>query len=519
MRKKLFAILMSAMMMVTFMPAMAFAGETTHTVDNAVKSVTWASDNMSATLEYYAKADTEEVATKTIAPKFVSGSNNGYGYLTLTTYDDGTRVKFNGDETVYAKNSMTITSVSNVIDMSQATVAIDNVTDGKADAGLYSIYRKLGTTAATKFNVTAVQIAGKTLPSTDYYTVTEPEYEAYDYDAAKKADLKGKYVVELTSAGLTWLKGALDNTALFVYNAKSETEVTFDTSDLNSLYTDFGILDATTASGFDTDDTVEYAAKDYTVGVRNAAKNVEVTYAMIAKKRGTTDAAFDAKTAFKAEECTLTTAPTIRDAGNYKVGCHVVYTRKDGTKTEMITTKAFEITAAAVAVTQKTAVLKKAYDGKGYQLKFDDFVVNYGKVFEGDVLFTEVELTRPEVGKYFVYGAELTDAMANSNYNVLYWNVEDGRFVVEITKADNKVTVKSTSVKKNAKVKATAKFGKVTFKKVSGNKKIKVSKAGKVTVKKGLKKGTYKVKVKAAVAATDNYAGASATKTIKVVVK
>ena len=38
--------------------------------------------------------------------------------------------------------------------------------------------------------------------------------------------------------------------------------------------------------------------------------------------------------------------------------------------------------------------------------------------------------------------------------------------------------------------------GKVSFK--SNNKKIKVSKSGKVTVKKGIKKGTYKITVKAA---------------------
>ena len=49
--------------------------------------------------------------------------------------------------------------------------------------------------------------------------------------------------------------------------------------------------------------------------------------------------------------------------------------------------------------------------------------------------------------------------------------------------------------------------------------KITVSKTGKVTVKKGLKKGTYKVKIKVSAAAVTNYNAASATKTIKVVVK
>lgn len=54
--------------------------------------------------------------------------------------------------------------------------------------------------------------------------------------------------------------------------------------------------------------------------------------------------------------------------------------------------------------------------------------------------------------------------------------------------------VKKKSVKIKLKVKATGK-GKIKYKRVS--KKLKVSKKGKVTIRKGTKKGTYKVKVKA----------------------
>ena len=61
--------------------------------------------------------------------------------------------------------------------------------------------------------------------------------------------------------------------------------------------------------------------------------------------------------------------------------------------------------------------------------------------------------------------------------------------------------------------------GKVTYKKVSGKKKITITKAGKLTVKKGLKKGTYKVKVRLTAAATKNYKKATKTLTLKVKVK
>ena len=86
------------------------------------------------------------------------------------------------------------------------------------------------------------------------------------------------------------------------------------------------------------------------------------------------------------------------------------------------------------------------------------------------------------------------------------------------------------AVKKTKKLGKTYKFtlkakgkgsGKVTFKKANkaGASKITVSKAGKVTIKKGLKKGTYKVKVKASKAANTNYTAAAKTVIVKIIVK
>ena len=69
------------------------------------------------------------------------------------------------------------------------------------------------------------------------------------------------------------------------------------------------------------------------------------------------------------------------------------------------------------------------------------------------------------------------------------------------------------------KISYTVQQGTATFTKVSGNSKIKVSNAGKVTVKKGIKKGTYKLKVKAVSKGDANVAQATATKVIKIKVK
>ncbi|MBE5890693.1 MAG: hypothetical protein E7282_06945 [Lachnospiraceae bacterium] len=62
--------------------------------------------------------------------------------------------------------------------------------------------------------------------------------------------------------------------------------------------------------------------------------------------------------------------------------------------------------------------------------------------------------------------------------------------------------------------------GTITYKKTSGSSKITINaKTGAVTVKKGTAKGTYTIKVKVSAAASTNYAAASKTVTIKVVVK
>ncbi|MBQ9015136.1 MAG: RICIN domain-containing protein [Firmicutes bacterium] len=105
----------------------------------------------------------------------------------------------------------------------------------------------------------------------------------------------------------------------------------------------------------------------------------------------------------------------------------------------------------------------------------------------------------------------------------------------QINKAANPLSVKGktaavkfSKVKKKAQTLSAAKVitftkkaqGKVTYAKTSGNKKITINKkTGKVTVKKGIKKGTYKVKLQITAAGTDVYSSAIKTVTIKIKVK
>lgn len=89
------------------------------------------------------------------------------------------------------------------------------------------------------------------------------------------------------------------------------------------------------------------------------------------------------------------------------------------------------------------------------------------------------------------------------------------------TKSVKKSTLKKKNVsitRKNAITVSNAQ-GKVTYKKAGGNKKITISSAGKITVKKGLKKGTYKVSIKVTAAGNASYKAKTVTVTVTIKVK
>ena len=104
--------------------------------------------------------------------------------------------------------------------------------------------------------------------------------------------------------------------------------------------------------------------------------------------------------------------------------------------------------------------------------------------------------------------------------------VKDDRKKQPMTVAVKNPSVKASKLKKNKKTFTKAGVftvkkarGSVTFKKVSGSKNLTISKAGKITVKKGTKKGTYKIKVAVTAAGNDNYKAGTKNVTVKVVVK
>lgn len=80
----------------------------------------------------------------------------------------------------------------------------------------------------------------------------------------------------------------------------------------------------------------------------------------------------------------------------------------------------------------------------------------------------------------------------------------------EVKKGDVKVSRKSAIAVSKAK-------GTVTYKKTGGNKKLAISSKGNITVKKGLKAGSYKLKVKVRAGGTSSYKAKS--KEVIIVIK
>ena len=164
-------------------------------------------------------------------------------------------------------------------------------------------------------------------------------------------------------------------------------------------------------------------------------------------------------------------------------------------------------------------VFNKTYDGEGFVLSQDNYTSVQGKykgIVAGETLITATEATAANVGTYVVLPVWDEDVCAN--YDIDQTNV---KAEVNIEKATNKIHVVNGTykIKKGSKkaIKASTDFGTIEYQKISGNSKIKVSKAGEIEVAKSAKAGKiYSVKVKAEVEKTNNYDAAAETITLKV---
>lgn len=143
------------------------------------------------------------------------------------------------------------------------------------------------------------------------------------------------------------------------------------------------------------------------------------------------------------------------------------------------------------------------FDGKKLKAK-TDYTVTYAN---NKAAGTGVAVVKG-VGSYA--GAAVKTFKINKAKNTLTVKTKTAKVKKSKVKAANvKLAVKKAIVMSKAK-------GKVTYKKASGSKKITIAKNGRITVKKGIGKGTYKVKAKVTAAGTANYKKLTRTVTFKV---
>ncbi len=223
------------------------------------------------------------------------------------------------------------------------------------------------------------------------------------------------------------------------------------------------------------------------------------------------------KAVFGIDEVTLEkdTDYTVTYTDNVKVGTAKVTVTGKGAYSGTIE-KTFAIKKASIAKAKLT-VANKTYTGKA--LKPAVTVKLGSKTLKAGTDYTVAYKNNVKAGKATV------TVTGKGSYT------GSAKTTFTINKAKNPVTVKasakSVKVSKVKKAKQTVApltvkkaQGKVTYKKVSGAKALTINaKTGKVTVKKGTAKGTYKIKVKVTAAGNANYKKLTKTVTVKVTVK
>ena len=150
---------------------------------------------------------------------------------------------------------------------------------------------------------------------------------------------------------------------------------------------------------------------------------------------------------------------------------------------------------------------------------------NYGRMSPSGVLgmtvVYESASSDESTGSDSTVGSSSSDSSTSSATTATAKKVSKKAQKMKVTKKNK--TVKAKKLKKKAqKVKAiTVKNykGKLSFKKVSGSKRLSLVKGGRIKVKRGTKKGTYKIKVKVTAKGNSTYKSASKTVTVKIKVK
>ena len=620
MRKKLFAVIMSVMMMVTFMPMMAFAGETHLSTDHelSVEVTGWNADYSKANVEVCCSGEKGAVvATTTVDTERNFKENEGYIVVSVskTNIEKAVNTRMSGlynggTPATYNIDSVEVNKDAGVMDNDAAkTIYYDFtgalLTDGTgtvieemtADQYLNLKYLVSNTTYMIKFTepstidsfdkkakygYVGLKVAKRhdehgnsngpdstTLAATDNAPKKDAGYEMFGYFFMnlKKMVKQGSSVIVTADANpdvrvdtelpeyTPYTDGiTLDLPLQFraysyiepvhVYGLSTDktqkVKISTNSNELN-LYWQILTLKGDTSETIiprrvalcDTEKEAlrlgmynqmnggsNWVGAPYTgedQGFEVKTQNVSVEYGTIDDMGNVT---------YSATAPEVINVKTEQDGYYHDKDYHFIVKISKGSKTVYMPV-AITVTPATVNF---TFLDEELYAGVGEKLNVKDLVkleVNGGKYeYAADkanletyldkfVTLTDVDTSYKHMSKIGLSVTAKTtkdvkeafDEQFLANFN---FNNNSVQTKLYVTDAANQIKfsnrTKSFHVKNSAKLKSTKKFqlkatanyGKVTFKKITGKyNKIKVSKTGKVTVKKGLKKGTYNVKVKA----------------------
>ena len=178
----------------------------------------------------------------------------------------------------------------------------------------------------------------------------------------------------------------------------------------------------------------------------------------------------------------------------------------------------FRIAGASLSSASVSGIKAKTYNGKAQ--KQSPIVRVGGRTLKlnEDYVLTYVGNTKVGVAKIKLQGKGSYIGTITRSFKI---NKAKNPIVVKaVSKSAKRAQTKKRAVTVARPMNVTKAQGKLSYAKASGAKCLSVNKkTGKVTVKKGTKKGIYKIKIKVTAAGTKNYKKGSKTVTCKVTVK
>ena len=465
---RIFVVLMSALMVMVFMPAMAFADD--------VSPWVWSEDKTSATYNGYEAEVTSEVTAPTCEDDGYTVFTAKYGShvdtATVIAEDSALGHDWEMTDTV-ATVGMSETSIYAVfkcqrencgITKNSSTVKVKNGDADEVDATCWEagkrVYEAVVRFEGKNYPVTAKRDANSLKSHFDQGLIDH--FNAVDADCENDGNLEYWFCNE--------------DEKYFVENEDGEkVEISSDGLVVAKTGHDYGVKYTWAGDGSSCTAFALCKNCDKEVKVEGTITSEKTKDPTCTNKGETTYTATFDNDLFETQTKTIADIDTVADAHVWKISYG------DGFDDEGI----YKIGYAKCA--------------------------ECDKAIESEKVYAEAETVKGVTTLTFKFSAPFetqTDTMENHNQiNVKAKTVA--------AKADKKTVI----AKKKAFIVTNA-TGKVTFKKIEGNKKITVNKNGKIVVKKGLKKGkTYSVKVKVSAAGNNEVMAGTEIVTVKVKVK